>query len=52
MLVVVSSLASHEFRWEEALLNAAVLIVIVIVVFVDFLEFQIPVWPKLIGGAS
>ena len=34
LLVVVSSLASHEFRWKEALLNAAVLIVVVLVVFV------------------
>ena len=30
MLVVIASMASHEFRWKEALLNAAVLVVIVL----------------------
>ena len=52
ILVLLSSRASHEFRWRDALINAAVLVAIVIVVFVYLLEFQIPVWPKLIGGAS
>jgi hypothetical protein len=45
LLVVVSSLASHEFRWKETFLNAAVLVVIVLVVFVYCLDFQVPVWP-------
>lgn len=45
VLVVVCSRASHEFRWKEALLNAAALILIVLAVFVYFLEFQVPVWP-------
>jgi hypothetical protein len=49
LLVVVSSLASHEFRWKEALLNAAVLIVVVIVVFVYCLDFQVPVWPAFMA---
>jgi hypothetical protein len=47
-LVVLASMASHEFRWREALLNAAVLVAIVLVVFVYFLEFQLPVWPMRI----
>jgi putative tricarboxylic transport membrane protein len=46
LLVVVSSLASHEFRWKEALLNAAALIFIVWVVFVYGLDFQVPIWPS------
>jgi hypothetical protein len=45
VLVIVCSRASHEFRWKEVLLNAAVLILIVLVVFVYFLQFQVPVWP-------
>jgi len=49
-LVVLVSKASHEFRWKEALLNAAVLVAIVLVVFVYFLEFQLPVWPSFIAG--
>jgi hypothetical protein len=50
VLVVVCSRASHEFRWMEALLNAAVLIIIVLVVFVYFLEFQVPIWPSFLAG--
>ena len=50
LLVVLSSMASHEFRWKEALLNAAVLVAIVLLVFVYFLEFQIPVLPALLAG--
>jgi hypothetical protein len=49
-LVVLASKASHEFRWQEALLNAAVLMAIVLVVFVYFLEFQIPIWPSFVAG--
>jgi hypothetical protein len=52
VLVVLSSRASHEFRWKEALLNAAVLIFIVLVVFVYFLEFQVPVWPSFPAGRA
>lgn len=47
VLVIVCSRASREFRWKEALLNAVVLTLIVLVVFVYFLQFQLPVWPSL-----
>jgi putative tricarboxylic transport membrane protein len=50
LLVVMVSKASHEFRWRETLVNAAALVVIVLVVFVYFLKFQIPVWPAFIAG--
>jgi hypothetical protein len=49
-LVVLASRASHEFRWKEALLNAAALTGIVLAVFVYFLDFQLPVWPSFIAG--
>jgi hypothetical protein len=49
-LVVFASRASHEFRWAEALLNAAVLTGIVLVVFVYFLDFQLPIWPSFLAG--
>jgi len=49
VLVIVCSRASHEFQWKEALLNATVLILIVLVVFVYFLEFQVPVWPSFLA---
>jgi hypothetical protein len=50
LLVVMVSKASHEFRWRETLVNASVLVVVVLVVFVYFLKFQIPVWPAFIAG--
>jgi hypothetical protein len=50
LLVVISSMASHEFRWKEALLNAAVLIVVVLLVFVYCLDFQVPIWPSFLAG--
>jgi hypothetical protein len=50
LLVVMVSKASHEFRWREALANAAVLVAIVLVVFVYLLKFQIPVWPAFAAG--
>ena len=50
VLVILTSKASHEFRWKEAVVNAAVLVAIVLVVFVYFLEFQLPVWPSFVSG--
>lgn len=52
ILVVIASMASHEFRWKEALLNAAVLVVIVLAVFVFFLDSQLPVWPAFLIGRT
>ncbi|RPJ73824.1 MAG: tripartite tricarboxylate transporter TctB family protein [Desulfobacteraceae bacterium] len=52
LLVILASTASHEFRWKEALLNAAVLVAVILAVFVYLLEFQIPVLPAFIGGRS
>jgi hypothetical protein len=50
LLVLLSSMASHEFKLKEALLNGVALVLIVWVVFVYFLEFQVPVWPALLVG--
>jgi hypothetical protein len=50
VLVVLAGKASHEFRWKETLMNAAVLVGIVLLVFVYFLEFQVPIWPWFLAG--
>lgn len=50
MLVVVSSMASHEFRIKESILNAFVLLLMVLIIFVYFLNFQIPLWPSFLVG--
>jgi ABC-type xylose transport system permease subunit len=49
-LVVLAGMASEEFRIKEALLNAAVLLGVVLLVFIYFLNFQVPIWPSLISG--
>ncbi len=49
-LVVVASMASEEFRMKEALLNASVLLGVILLIFIYFLNFQVPIWPSLISG--
>lgn len=45
VLVLVSSMASHEFSWKGAVLNAIVLVVISTGAFVYGINLQMPVWP-------
>jgi len=52
LLVLIAGAASHEFRLKETLLSAAVLILVVFIVFVYFLEFQVPVWPAFLEGRT
>jgi hypothetical protein len=50
ILVFVSSMASYEFKKKEAILNAFVLLAIVLIIFIYFLKFQIPIWPSFLAG--
>lgn len=50
LLVLISSMASHEFRIKEALISAGVLLLIVFLIFICALETQIPLWPALLSG--
>jgi len=50
ILIMISSMASDEFKKKEAILNAFVLLAIVLIIFVYFLKFQIPVWPSFLTG--
>lgn len=52
ILVIVSSMASDDFKRRDAILNAFVLLAIVLVIFVYFLKFQIPVWPSFLAGQT
>lgn len=47
-LIVISSLASHEFRWKEALILSVVMAVITYVVFIMGLKLTIPVLPAFL----
>lgn len=45
-LVLVSSIASHEFTWTGALANAAALTIFSIGVFIWGIDLIIPLWPE------
>ena len=49
LLIFLSSYASHEFSRKATLLNAAVLILICLGVFVWGLKLEFPLWPSFIG---
>jgi hypothetical protein len=48
LLVLVSSMGSHEFGWKGAVLNAVLLLSISLGAFIFGLHLQIPVWPSFI----
>ena len=50
VLIMGSAWAGHEFKLKEALLNGVALVLIVLVVFVYFLDFQVPIWPAFLVG--
>lgn len=50
MLVAISSYASHEFSWKATLGNAAVLVVLCLLVFVYALKLQFQLWPAFVGA--
>ena len=45
LLIVMSSAASHEFRWKESLVSSVILAAAVVGVFVLGLKLQLPIWP-------
>jgi hypothetical protein len=47
-IILISSLASRDLRFKEALISAIVLCIASIAVFVYTLRLQIPVWPAFI----
>jgi hypothetical protein len=52
ILVLVSSMASYDFKVRQSILTAFVLLAIVLIIFVFFLKFQIPVWPSFLAGRT
>lgn len=49
MLILTSSYASHEFSLKSALFNAAVLIVMCLLIFVWGLDLRFQLWPSFVG---
>lgn len=50
LLIVISSAASSQFRWKEALLSGLVLTAVSVAGFVWGLGLQFPVWPTFLTG--
>jgi hypothetical protein len=49
LLVIVSAMAGDEFKWREALINAATITAISWLIFIKGLKLTIPVWPAFLG---
>ena len=49
-LVLVSSMASHEFTWKGAAGTAIVMVLVSLAAFVYGLKLQFPVWPAFISN--
>ncbi|WP_353173996.1 tripartite tricarboxylate transporter TctB family protein [Paracandidimonas soli] len=50
LLVILASLASHEFTWKTTLINAAVMVVLNVGGFVYGLSIPFPVLPQIIAS--
>lgn len=50
VLVLVSSMASHEFTWKGAIGTAVVMVLMSLGAFVYGLKLQFSVWPAFIGN--
>lgn len=49
LLIVVSALASTEFRWRDAVVNVVVLTVGSWLIFIVGLKLTVPLWPAFAG---
>jgi hypothetical protein len=45
LVVLLSSIASHEYRWKESIVAALALAVFVVITFRYGLDLQLPTWP-------
>src|SRR5262245_59762947 len=50
LLILISSAASTEFRWKEALVSGVILAALSVAGFIWGLGLQFSVWPTFIGG--
>ncbi|HEX6267461.1 MAG TPA: tripartite tricarboxylate transporter TctB family protein [Burkholderiales bacterium] len=49
LLVFISALGGHEFKWKEVTLLYVFLIVFSVLVFVKGLTLPFPLWPEVLG---
>lgn len=48
LLIMISAVASHEFKLRDTLISIVVLVLLAYGMFVKGLELQFPVWPKFL----
>jgi hypothetical protein len=48
LLIMISAIASHEFKLRDTLISIVVLVLLAYGMFVKGLELQFPVWPKFL----
>lgn len=48
LLIVICSLASHEFKWFSTIVNAVFLVAFCIGVFIYGINLQMPLWPEFL----
>lgn len=48
LMVILASMASHEFGWKGTVLNALLLLSISLGAFIYGLNLQLPVWPSFL----
>lgn len=49
LLVLLSSMASHEFKWKVAIINGICLTIAVHLIFIMGLGLIFPLWPSFLG---
>ena len=49
LLVLLSSMASHEFKWKVAIINGICLTIAIHVIFIMGLGLIFPLWPSFLG---
>jgi len=50
LLVLIASMASHEYRWKESMIASIALAIFVVIAFRYGLKLQLPTWPVFLGG--
>ena len=50
LLVLIASVASHEYRWKESIIASLALAVFVVIAFRYGLKLQLPTWPTFLGS--
>jgi len=49
LLVLLSSMASHEFKWKVAIINGICLTIAIHLIFIMGLGLIFPLWPSFLG---